>query len=125
VVAYSFKAMFVLPIRAGTKRQTIRATGKRRHARPGDALQLYQGMRTSRCELIALAECQGAHSVSMSFGASGKNDHVLIDKKLIRGRRHLDAFAVRDGFVDWADLREFWRVNHRGVTTFRGVLIQW
>jgi hypothetical protein len=61
MVAYSYKARFVAPIRVGLdlptlaehlemggyhpgqiirpKRQTIRAKGKRRHARPGETLQ--------------------------------------------------------------------------------------
>ena len=63
--AYSFKRRFVNPIRVGLcldpifqigkhevsemeapirpKRQTIRAEGKRRHARPGEIVQLYHG----------------------------------------------------------------------------------
>jgi hypothetical protein len=45
VVAYSFRQQFRPPILAGTKRQTIRADRKR-HARPGEQLQLYTGMRT-------------------------------------------------------------------------------
>jgi hypothetical protein len=43
MVAYSFNPIFVGPILAGTKRQTIRAERKR-HARPGEAMQLYTGM---------------------------------------------------------------------------------
>jgi hypothetical protein len=57
MVAYSFQPMFELPIVLGTKRQTIRAAGKRRHARAGDTLQLYLGMRTPRCRLLATASC--------------------------------------------------------------------
>ncbi|MEJ0016825.1 MAG: ASCH domain-containing protein [Acetobacteraceae bacterium] len=45
MVAYSFKRDFAAPILAGIKRQTIRAD-RRRHARPGEVLQLYTGMRT-------------------------------------------------------------------------------
>lgn len=66
MVAYSFKAQFVEPIRAGLglptepqirpKRQTIRADRKR-HARPGEELQLYRGMRTRQCFLIGRAAC--------------------------------------------------------------------
>jgi len=56
MVAYSFKAQFREPILAGTKRQTIRADRKR-HARLGEALQLYTGMRTRQCKLIGRATC--------------------------------------------------------------------
>lgn len=70
MVAYSFKKQFIRPILIGLgaplspdefavgmdefgnvsrpvgKRQTIRALGKRRHARPGELVSLYFGMRT-------------------------------------------------------------------------------
>ncbi|MFK5597639.1 hypothetical protein ACFZ8E_11600 [Methylobacterium sp. HMF5984] len=51
MVAYSFKARFAAPILAGTKAQTIPAerTGRSRHARPGEQLQLFSGMRTKHC----------------------------------------------------------------------------
>ena len=48
MVAYSFKRRFREPILAGSKQQTIRADRKR-HARRGEALQLYTGMRTTQC----------------------------------------------------------------------------
>jgi hypothetical protein len=70
MVAYSFKDRFIVPISlglnipydvdhvvdvdAGPKRQTIRAIGLRRHARPGETLQLYhaQLMDTDRVAKI-------------------------------------------------------------------------
>jgi hypothetical protein len=58
MVAYSFKRQFVDPIRSGTKAQTIRGRRIRPHAVPGDALQLYCGMRTKGCFLIARATCR-------------------------------------------------------------------
>ena len=48
VVALNFKQQFIPPILSGAKRQTIRAIGRRRHAIPGETLQLYTGMRTKR-----------------------------------------------------------------------------
>ena len=36
----------------------------------------------------------------------------------------LDAFARRDGFEDWPEMREFWRENHK-AEVFSGVLIRW
>jgi len=56
MVAYSFRARFREPILVGAKRQTIRADRKR-HARPGEQLQLYTGMRTRECAIIARALC--------------------------------------------------------------------
>lgn len=74
MVAYSFKRQFVAPIALGLgiacpngfapaagvvrpKRHTMRSTGKRRHARPGEGLQLYWGMRTKSCLKIGDAKC--------------------------------------------------------------------
>lgn len=87
MVAYSYKAGFVAPIRVGLglavldlhyelggylpgqpirpKRQTIRANGRRRHARPGEALQHYHGMRTTKCFKIGDARCKGVSDVRL------------------------------------------------------------
>lgn len=51
MVAYSFHPRFVDAILGGTKRQTIRMH-RRRHARPGEEMQLYAGMRTRHCRLV-------------------------------------------------------------------------
>lgn len=70
MVAYSFRARFVVPIEAGTKRQTIRAPRKR-HAKPGEEMQLYTGMRTRACRLIRLATCLSVWPVSLSMPRAG------------------------------------------------------
>ena len=56
MVAYSLKPRFIPPILSGAKRQTIRAISRRRHAIPGETLQLYTGMRTKQCRLIGVVE---------------------------------------------------------------------
>lgn len=66
MVAYSFKRRFAEPILAGAKRQTIRAD-RRRHARPGEELQLYTGMRTKSCRLIARRTCVDIQRVILVF----------------------------------------------------------
>lgn len=139
MVAYSFKGQFRAPIKAKTKRQTIRAVGKRRHAKPGDELQLYVGMRTPRCELVKRTICKSAADIRIVFDGEfylGTRRGVMAvaencDAVFIAGgvehttRRALNAFARRDGFRDWNELREFWRHNHPGINDFKGVLIQW
>ncbi len=120
MVAYSFKARFAEPILAGTKLQTIRADRKR-HARPGEELQLYTGMRTKQCKLIRVARCVEVKPVMLAFvSASGAairvGDHFQADQ---------EAFARADGFTDVADMRAFWAKEHPGVDTFEGVLIRW
>lgn len=40
MVAYSFQSRFAPAVESGRKRQTIRAVGKRRHARQGEAKRI-------------------------------------------------------------------------------------
>lgn len=51
----SIQRHFVDPVLIGRKPKSNRALGKRRHARSGDAIQLYVGMRTKHCRLFARA----------------------------------------------------------------------
>jgi len=130
MVAYSFKRRFVEPIRRGLasaypdqagicpKRQTIRAD-RRRHARPGEELQLYCGMRTKGCFLIGRARCAGVDYVKLDFtGLVAVNRQAFIRTDI------LDKFARSDGFSDFADMRSFWREEH-GLSVFEGVLVRW
>lgn len=122
MVAYSFKARFAEPIITGDKRQTIRAY-RRRHARPGEELQLYTGMRTRQCRLIGHAICTDVQPVLIDVRCGAvyfprSTDHI-------RDEAELNAFAVRDGFEDWEQMQAFWRKEHEGVAAFEGVLISW
>jgi hypothetical protein len=137
MVAYSFQKRFVEPIRWGLglgldvadevlsigepKRQTIRAVGKRVHARPGDKLQLYTGMRTKQCQQIGVARCISVMPI-----------HINIEARIIKSggvqlrRKDLDGFARRDGFKDFADMRAFWLAEHgRAANDFHGLIIKW
>jgi hypothetical protein len=137
MVAYSFKPRFIDPIRVGLgeavpnsigvrpKRQTIRADRKR-HARVGEELQLYRGMRTKHCYLIGRARCIDVQPIEIHFRNRRHSDWLRWAKydKLDRPNQ-LDQFAALDGFHDWQALREFWRVEHPGIEDFAGVLILW
>ncbi|MER2635179.1 MAG: hypothetical protein ABTQ30_15135 [Rhizobiaceae bacterium] len=120
MVAYNFHARFVEQIRAGSKRQTIRV--RRKHdARPGDELQLYTGMRTRECALIAREFCASVTALSLVIGGHG------IEQITVAGEPvdDLDAFAVADGFADAGDMADFWGVKH-GEGEFPDlVLIRW
>lgn len=123
MVAYSFRKQFAEPILAGTKGGTIRADRKR-HARPGEELQLYTGMRTKQCRLITRQTCLDAHPVAFNFP---------VDAVLLTIHRHplkrfdlLDVFARFDGFPDWAALKAFWSEEHGAdLKPFAGVHIRW
>lgn len=123
MVAYSFQTRFAAPILAGTKRQTIRAD-RRRHARPGEELQLYTGMRTRQCKLIGRATCRDVRWVALQFDTETARDAVEVDGVSQADLAVLHAFARADGFESWFDLKGFWRLVH-GVSRFEGVLIEW
>lgn len=121
MVAYSFHRQFVLPIKAGTKHQTFRLDRKR-HARPGEALQLFTAMRTRFCEkIIPDPVCTAVLPVRF-LCIEGRIDVVEIDGTVIINR---DAMAVADGFPDFDGMRQFWWDAHGPLDLFRGFLIQW
>jgi uncharacterized protein YqfB (UPF0267 family) len=120
MVAYSFKRQFEAPILAGTKQQTIRADRKR-HARPGEELQLYTGQRTKACRLIGRATCESTTPITLDFHL----DRVCFDGTVLRSLPNLDEFAKFDGFDEWRSLKDFWRREHETVCVWSGVLIRW
>lgn len=140
MVAYSFKKRFVSPIRVGLgmslrpedqddaaatlllpKRQTIRAYGKRRHARAGETLQLYHAMRTKQCFKIGEATCTEVVPVSILVG-----EHSMVitsGKDTVKGGL-IHAFARLDGFASGEDMLAFWKEEH-GLGRFEGIMIRW
>lgn len=122
MVAYSFKPRFDVPIREGWKTQTIRA-GRKRHARPGEMLQLFVAMRTAQCRKICEdVRCTEVLQVEITFGEDGGIDRIETDGVPVMD---LDAFAVRDGFTDSDDMAAFWCAEHGPVEVFHGTLIEW
>jgi hypothetical protein len=122
MVAYSFAPRFIAPIRAGTKTQTIRANGKRRHAEAADMLQLYAGMRTAHCQrILPDVRCTQAMPIVIHFQGTIIN-RIEVWGLPVRG---LDAFARRDGFDDIFDMERFWFETHGDMTTFQGTVIEW
>lgn len=121
MVAYNFKRQFVRPILDGAKAHTIRADRKR-HARPGEQVQLYWGLRSKHATLIARATCASALPIRLNFN---------MDAVVIEGRPHivrpkaLDLFARSDGFDDWAGLRKFWHQEHDAPSSWSGVIVSW
>jgi hypothetical protein len=116
MVAYNFKPRFAPAVQRGTKSQTIRPPGKRRHAKPGDMLQLYTNMRSPDCRLLRVAPC------ILSTGCSIFAHMVVIDGRRITGRA-LEDFASADGFSSWGEMCEWFRDAY-GLP-FEGRLIRW
>lgn len=133
MVAYSFKERFIPRIEAGLgiprpdefweknlpKTQTIRALGKRRHARAGEVLQLYYGMRTRQCRLIGTVKCSQVRPIVIWH-----NFAIMIGGKIMTASQ-VNKFAQRDGFDDLEDMRDFWKKEHGDFDKFDGVLIEW
>lgn len=146
MVAYSFKKRFIGPILTGLgitlhsfadlpppgrsypKRQTIRAMGKRRHARPGGVIQLYTAMRTKQCRKLGEARCVSVEGVLLKWsGWPYFSTFDLKDGRRVGSTRRIkdmEEFARLDGFPDFAAMKKFWADEHGGAT-FEGVLIKW
>ncbi len=124
MAAYNFQSRFVGPIKRRTKTQTIRRIGKRRHARPGEQVQLYIGMRTKKCKKIMTDPiCLFAKPITIIIGPTGFFESISIDGAMLP-RRHWSKFAAADGFASIDDFYQCFKSMH-GVCKFRGVLIQW
>jgi len=137
MVAYGFKNFFVPQIETGFKRQTVRADRKR-HAEPGELVQLYTAMRTKQCRKI------------ISDRTCLAKEHIVIERRPatitaieINGCRlnsdEIEEFARADGFAPEhlkgaADLDShrasmnmamFWDRAHPSFGPFVGFLIRW
>jgi len=119
MTAYSFKRQFVEPILAGTKGGTIRAN-RRRHARPGEELQLYTGMRTKHCKLIARKTCLAVEPIELDFVRM----RIHVGPLVLEHRVELSTFARFDGFPDFASMAAFWIWTHE-TFHFAGWHIRW
>ncbi len=152
MVAYNFNPRFALAVVHGAKRQTIRAPRKR-HARLGERLQLYTGMRTRTCRLLRddvfctrldevrfdLRPLAGVvmpdTAVALAIAIAQAEPALAVNGIPIEAVDEQDAFAARDGFDGWfLDGRErltpfeamvlFWMGTH-GAGLFEGVMISW
>lgn len=120
MAAYNFQTRFAAAVESGGKRQTIRAESKRRHARPGDKLQLYTGQRTRSCRKLRDAICSEVCPILI------EDNRVTIFHYLDREiceNQELETLAQADGFKSWIEMHD-WFFQVHGLP-FRGVLIQW
>lgn len=145
MVAYSFKPFFTPQIEALTKRQTVRSQRKR-HARPGEQVQLFTGMRTSTCRKLVDPDpvCIRVRPISIVINISAEVDALITSisiEDIPLDRKEIEAFAIADGFgIDHlgdtlfkatgrrgsarANMGHFWAEEH-GYGLFEGVLIEW
>lgn len=135
MVAYSFNKRFAGPIQHGFKSHTIRAPRKR-HARVGEAIQLYCGMRTNRCfQIIPDPVCTEVLHAELFIARdrvilhTGRDEIGAMAAVFQIAGPSLDVFAKRDGFTSWADMKAFWQSTHEEALDedlfFDGMLINW
>jgi hypothetical protein len=128
MVAYSFQAMFREPIIQRVKCQTIRAD-RRRHARPGERLQLFTGMRTRYCQkIIPDPICLALETILIDVGLDGIVGIVVngkaLDLQAIGSLAVADGFRTETGETAVHNMGRFWLNNH-GPGVFSGVIIRW
>lgn len=148
MVAYSFSKAVAPQVEALVKRQTVRGH-RRRHARPGEPVQLYTGMRTRACRKLLSPDPLCTEVLPVALQISDRKiepdappnwiESVRIDGRLL-AQEAVEQFAVADGFgLEWFTKPGYrW---HRYVTPrfimsayfhamegaglFEGVLIKW
>ena len=118
MVAYNFQPEFGAAILAGVKTSTIRPNGRRRHARVGEVVQLYSGMRTPYCTLLARAICIGAYPVEVL------QEGVRIDGAVICDSAALDALAISEGFSKFGNMQAWFDIRY-SLPVFNMTQILW
>ena len=126
MVAYSFNRRFAQAIVDWRKTHTIRAARgpKGRHARPGERVQLYVGMRTKYCQKLLDPDpvCVGVDAIMILMDET--EILAICINNIYLHTQELHAFARSDGFKDLKDMHAFWLKEH-GARNFNGVIIKW
>lgn len=105
MVLYGFKKKFATLVESGCKLHTIRDLRKDdRHAKPGDKLQLYTGLRTKQCRKLIEADpiCWDVFDIVID----SKQEAVRINGGLLRPAE-LEALAIGDGCESVKEFFEF------------------
>lgn len=107
MVAYSFMRRFADLVESDTKPHTIRDNNRNgRHAKDGDDLQLYTGMRTKSCRKLRDAKCVGVYEIDIQY----PHVRILISVgwlKLSRGE--INQLAIGDGFDSVDDFFDYFK----------------
>lgn len=117
----NFQREFVEAIKNGSKNQTIRKVGKRKFF-VGQALQLYTGQRTSKCEKISDSIVTQLQTFSIGDYDNFTMPDVHVNDKLL-SVQELVEFAESDGFSTWGSFIDFF--DYKYGTPFSGRVIHW
>lgn len=145
MVAYSFNPIFAEQVAGLTKRQTVRADRRNRHAMPGERIQLYTGMRTRHCRKLLDPDpiCTAIAPIEILLVAAPQLDYlgaIAVNDRWLDAEE-IERFAISDGFGidkvgDWKlrmhgvagsaryNMGAFWHDTH-GLNRFSGSLIHW
>lgn len=126
MVAYSFQKQFVAEIQAGKKHQTIRSCRKNnRHARVGERLQLYTGLRTKNSQKLFERDpiCTAVDDVEIHITNDGKIDKIVLNGKQLNSQE-IETFAEADGFTSRDAMSAFF-LDYHGTGLFKGCVIKW
>jgi hypothetical protein len=121
MVALSFKPDFAFAIGAGRKTRTIRRVRKSGNPQRGDVLQLYTGMRTSKCEKIRDATCTRGRPVTIDHTGVTLDGRRLYggDAPAYRGGPQPESydgdFARADGFDSFSGMLDFFEKHYKRV----------
>lgn len=132
MVAYNFQRQFVPAIQAGKKHQTIRAYRKNnRHARVGERLQLYTGLRTKNCRKLFDKDpvCRAVDDAEIHITDAGKIEQIVLNGRNLTSNE-IEDFAKADGFMaanglTARDAMGVFFQGYYGIGIFKGNVIRW
>ncbi len=126
--ALNFKKEFAEKVADGSKTQTIRKPRKdgRPHAKAGDKIRLYTGLRTKQRRLLCEARVTSVRPVMLDRTSMTLGGHEM---RQGNGNQYFDPetfdgdFAIADGFGEYMEMAAWFDDTH-GLP-FEGVVIQW
>ena len=121
MVAYNFQPQFAPVILSGSKCSTIRPPRLGSHARPGQELQLYTGLRTKSIRLLMRVPC--THAESVEIHRAGARRVFSIGRREF-GRVDLEQLVTSEGFGSLAEMIG-WFEERYGLPTPVMVRIRW
>lgn len=124
-----YKKRFVEPIKAGTKKHTVRED-KHNRWRAGLTMHMATGIRSKYYNCFNQTHCTGTQPITMHMEKDDDGGlSVLVIK--VNGKRlddtTINSFVVADGFKDLHDFKKWWlpELAVRPAYTYTGKIIHW
>lgn len=114
MVLYGFKQQFAAKVEDGSKPHTIRNLRKNGHAKPGDLLQLYSGLRTKDCR--KLLDPDPVCWETFPIWIEAQNMAVLLgDRQDWLSDGEIEALAIADGFDSVKEFFDFFPADNEKI----------